>query len=831
MNIKSISLTSFLCSLLFCSFTAQAQNDLRPPAYPLISVDPYFSVWSMQDELNNGPTLHWTEQEHSLQGIIRVDGEPMYFLGQPIPRYETILPTVGNTRSWQYTFTKPGAGWQENSFNAEGWTTTQGAFSNFGTTPNAWETENIWVRRTFELEDLDSLNLENLMFYMYHDDNVEVYLNGVLAYELTGWVDEYRRIEIREEAKKVLKEGQNLLAIHCENTAGGAYLDAGLVEKQDPEVQVPRAEQTFVEVSATQTKYTFDAGDVELDLTFTAPLLPDNLELISRPANYLTFEVQSKDSQSHDVQLYLSAASNMAVNTASQPVVWQRMPSRDLDIMRLGSANQQVLGRKGDNVRIDWGYLYLASGKEGTSTRIAASEPSISDFVEDGTLDNDDAQDMPRAANSTNVTLATAFDFGTVSAQQKQWHAILAYDDIYAVEYFQQPLQAWWKRDGQSVVEMLEQAEGDYKQLMWETSRFDKQLFADAKAAGGEKYAELTELAYRQSVAAHKLVAGPDGTPLFFSKENFSNGSIGTVDVTYPSSPLFLYYNPTLLKGMLEPIFYYTESGRWTKPFPAHDVGTYPIANGQTYPEDMPVEEAGNMLIMTTAIAQAEGHAQFAEKHWEALSKWANYLMENGLDPKNQLSTDDFSGHLARNANLSVKAITGIAGYGKLAGMLGKEEISKKYLSAAKTMANKWMEMADGGNHYGLTFNQPNSTWSQKYNLVWDNMLGLNVFPDNINKTEIQYYLEQQNEYGLPLDNRETYTKSDWIVWTATLTDDDATFQKFINPMFRAFNETEDRVPMTDWYQTDSAEQVGFQARSVVGGYFMKMLEQKFLQQ
>ena len=168
----------------------------------------------------------------------------------------------------------------------------------------------------------------------------------------------------------------------------------------------------------------------------------------------------------------------------------------------------------------------------------------------------------------------------------------------------------------------------------------------------------------------------------------------------------------------------------------------------------------------------------------------------------------------------------GIAGYGKLAGMLGKKEIAEKYQQQAKQMAAKWVEMANDGDHFKLTFDKP-GTWSQKYNLVWDKLLKLNIFPKEVAEKEIAWYLKKQNTYGLPLDNRRTYTKSDWIIWTATLAEDLTTFQKFIDPEHKFVNETPNRVPMTDWYETPDASQVGFQARSVVGGYFIKILDQK----
>lgn len=232
------------------------------------------------------------------------------------------------------------------------------------------------------------------------------------------------------------------------------------------------------------------------------------------------------------------------------------------------------------------------------------------------------------------------------------------------------------------------------------------------------------------------------------------------------------------------------------------------------------------MLALTAAIAAMEGNAKYAEKHWEVLTTWTDYLVEYGLDPENQLCTDDFAGHFAHNVNLSVKAIMGVASYGKLADMLGKKDVAEKYTAKAKEMAQEWMKMADDGDHYRLTFDKP-GTWSQKYNLVWNKLLKMNIFPDEVARKEIAYYLGKQNKYGLPLDNRETYTKTDWIIWTATLADDKATFEKFIDPLHLFMNETVDRIPMSDWVFTDKPNYRGFKARSVVGGYYIKMLEEK----
>lgn len=806
-----------LLALFGC--TAAFAQERKAPAYPLVTHDPYFSIWSPSDSLNTSTTEHWTGAKQSLTGLISVDGKIYSFLGKSEKIYISVLPAADEKAQIQsYTEDKPADSWINTDFDDQAWKTAMGpAGSERAQAKTPWKTDEIWVRRTFMLSQLSG---NKLYLQIRHDDKATVYLNGKEIYTKAKLEGKFVYIPLDAAT---LKKGKNVLAIYAVNTGGPSFLDAGLVEEPAAKdaVQITDAVQKGLDFNATQTIYRFACGKADLTLTFTSPQLMNDLDLLSRPVTYISARVKSNDGVSHDVKLYFGASTNIAVHNPAQEVEAKKYTTAKLAVLKAGTVEQPMLIRKGDDVRIDWGYLYLAvpSQYKGTQS-ISTTADALKSFTAKPAAG-------PASLKGEKLMLNTVMAMGKVGSTAKEQFVMIGYDDVFALQYFKTNLRPWWNKDGKETIEnQMAIAASQYQAIMKKCAEFDLQLYADAVKSGGEKYAKLCVMGYRQAITAHKLVKSPQGELLFLSKENFSNGSIGTVDVTYPSAPLFLIYNPELLKGMMNGIFYFSETGKWAKPYSSHDLGTYPLANGQTYGEDMPVEESGNMIILAAAIAKAEGNAEYAKKHWKTLSIWADYLAQKGLDPENQLSTDDFAGHLARNANLSVKAIVALGGYGMMANMLGEKATGDKYTAMAKDMAMKWMQLADAGDHYALTFDNKN-TWSQKYNLVWDKVLNLDLFPKEVYSKEIKYYLGKQLKYGLPLDSRKTYTKSDWITWTATLADNKSDFEALIAPVYKYAVETPDRVPLSDWHETTDARRQNFTARSVVGGFYIKMLYDK----
>ena len=560
--------------------------------------------------------------------------------------------------------------------------------------------------------------------------------------------------------------------------------------------------QISLDITAMTSVYTFEASGIRLTARFFTPLFADDLMLISRPVSYLELSYEITDGKSHVLEAEIRASEELCLDAAREEPVALYVESLDggISAARIGNAVQSGLGWAGDDTRIHWGYFYLC--------------------VRDGLTD------YKKVRGETFVTAKIVLKENTPSL------FAFAYDDIESIEYFNKILKAYWKKDGMTIEQAICDAFNEYDTLLAREKVFSADLKEKSTAAGGEKYAEMLLLAYRQVLAAHKLVEDDEDGLLYISKECFSNGCAATVDVSYPSMPMFLYYNPELVNAMMRPVFHYANSDVWPFNFAPHDVGCYPRVNGQVYsngtdPEhQMPIEECGNVLVMTAAAALAKKDVSFFVENENTFVKWADYLVAHGADPENQICTDDFFKHLPHNCNLSVKAIMGIASMAIMLEMNGEIDGAQYYRKTAQDMANSWIERADNGDgSFRLAFDLPDS-YSQKYNMVWDKIFGTNLFPKDKIESEFASYKQYANAYGNPLDCRGSTSKTDWLTWTATLAESREDFEEFMAPVWRFFNETENRVPMADWYSTKTAARFYQQNRTVQGGMFIKLLEQ-----
>ncbi len=560
--------------------------------------------------------------------------------------------------------------------------------------------------------------------------------------------------------------------------------------------------QISLDITAMTSVYTFEASGVRLTARFFTPLFADDLMLISRPVSYLELSCESTDGTEHVLNAEICASEELCLDAArEEPVeVSLEFLNNGISAARIGNAVQTGLGGGGDDTRIHWGYFYLC--------------------VRDGSAD------CKKVRGETFVTAHIDMK------ENKSALFAFAYDDIESIEYFGKILKAYWKKYGKTIEQAVSDAFDDYDALIAREKTFSAELTEKATEAGGEKYAEMLSLAYRQVLAAHKLVEDENDGLLYISKECLSNGCAATVDVSYPSMPLFLCYNPELVNAMMRPVFHYAKSDVWPFNFAPHDVGCYPRVNGQVYSNgtdpdyQMPIEECGNMLVMAAAAAVAGKDISLFVENEYMFVKWADYLVSHGADPENQICTDDFFKHLPHNCNLSVKAVMGIASMAIMLDMNGETEAAQYYKKNAQDMANSWIERADNGDgSFRLAFDLPDS-YSQKYNMVWDKIFGTNLFPKDKIASEFASYGKYTNAYGNPLDCRGSTSKTDWLTWTATLAESKEDFEKFIAPVWRFFNETENRVPMADWYSTKTAARFYQQNRTVQGGMFIKLLEQ-----
>ena len=814
-------------------FTPVHQNALRLPAVPLITVDPYFCLWSKYDHLYDGSVTHWNGTKKPLNGAIYVDGKAYRFMGESM---EGIYPLAAE-EAWtgKYTNSKPSGSWTAIGYDDSSWKSGEapwgGGDDNYSkTVKTQWSGGNtdIYVRRTFNLDAIEPGALYYLMYK--HDDVFQLYVNGTQVVS-TGETWDVSGTAVRIDTG-LLREGENVIACHCHNTTGGAYVDMGIYLSV-----LEEAEQLSCTVTATSTYYTFRCGGIDLDVVFTTPQVMNDLVLFSTPIAYISYQARPNDKKLHNVRVFIQTSAEMAVRNTSQSTSTRRKTANGHEYFYAGNTTQNALSHTSD--LIDWGYLYVFGDKvPGHNLKLGKHDDMLREFASKGTVTSSIiSRESP---GGTYYSIIYNDSLGIVNSKGKRAFTMFGYDDTFSIEYFGTRRKGYWSNNGRTnITKRFDDLYENYDDIMRQCRNTDRIIYMDGYEVGGQMYAEILASVYRQTNAAHKLFTDTKGNLMFMSRENNSGGFINTLDVTYPSQPLYWIYSPALAKAMITPVFEYSALGKWNYDFPNHDLGHYPIANGNHYgnPADgsgstMPVEQSGNMLTLAAIIATQDGDLEYLRKYLPYMTKWANYLVENGKDPANQLCTDDFMGHSARNTNLAVKAIMGVMSYSEILRMLGDEEGAEEYKAKAKDMVTFWKRNAlvtSGNRHYLLNFGAKSDTWSTKYNLVWDKIWGWDIMSD-VRNTEISFYTNNKMQtFGLPLDSRGDYCKSDWQMWAMGFADLKTQRDKLINTLWKYINETTSRVPVSDNHNVKSGRQAMFQARSVVGGYWMRVFVEQFI--
>jgi hypothetical protein len=590
--------------------------------------------------------------------------------------------------------------------------------------------------------------------------------------------------------------------------------------------------QISVTTTATTSEFVLQQAGVELTVTFLSPVTPGDLKRQSQPLSYLALSARSIDGQAHTVALYLDISGEWASGDSGRSITWDQesFAAGSVNVVSLTftQSDPRVLAENADTA--EWGTIALSSpARTGLSWQIGADADVRAQAANHGVLLNTVDPDKPRAIRDRYPVFAFNLDLGSVgSGSSSPLVLSLGHLREPAVSYLTEQLAPLWKSYWPTGQEMIGAFHLDYVASVRRSARLDAKIKDDATRAGGVQYAAVCALAFRQAYAGTELVSR-NGVPWAFLKEISSDGNVLTIDVTYPCIPVFLYADPAYLGLILAPILDYVEHHGYPKVFAPHDLGSsYPNASGHldgTGEEDMPVEETANMLIMTAAYLARIPAAQrsaFAIAHYPILKQWADYLVENALDPNLQNQTDDFTGFIAHSVNLALKGIIGIGAMSQIATLAGKAADATSYLGTAKSYIGQWQTKATdtAGDHLKLAYDQ-DSTWSLKYNGYADRMLKTGLVPASVAATEAAWYLSRAATDGVPLDIRHQFTKGDWEMWTAAWLKDHTEIRDLlISGLYTFANSTPQRVPLSDWYDTVTNRQSGFQARPVVGGFF-----------
>ncbi|GAV98948.1 DUF1793-domain-containing protein [Lentinula edodes] len=597
-----------------------------------------------------------------------------------------------------------------------------------------------------------------------------------------------------------------------------------------------QATQQSFSFTSTQSTFVLSAGPIDVTVNFLSPVEPTDLVKQSVPFSYMAVSAASTDGATHSVQIYSDISAEWVSGDDSLTVNWTTTTG-DILTHQVQLTSPTLYGEVSDHTQ--YGSAFYSTPNTVSATYQTGQDIVVrAQFINNGVLANTEDTNFRAVSNDWPV-FGLAHNLGSVGSTESS-------PVIYSVGHIRDPaleyvvvggtqarsLYFWSEYSTPAAV--ISEFLGDYSAALTRATTFDAKVQSDASAISTE-YAGIVALSVRQSLGANEITISKESSGawntsdvMVFLKEISSDGNVNTVDVINPAWPIYLYTNPALGKYLLEGLFRYQETGLYPNKWSVHDLGaSYPKALGHNDGADeaMPVEECGNMLMMALSYAQKSGDNSQLAAYSNLLDQWTQYLISDSLIPGNQISTDDFAGSLANQTNLAIKGIVGIKAMSEIWGILGNTAQQSNYSSIASNYVTQWQTFATSttGPHLTLDYNDE-SSWGLSYNLFGDKLLGLNLFPASVYDEQTAWYPTVDNAFGVPLDTRHTYTKTDWQIWTSTLMTNTATRDIFIEAVYKWASSGTNNAPLGDWYDTIAGAPEGFRARPVVGGHLAHLV-------
>ncbi|KAK4866113.1 hypothetical protein LT330_008853 [Penicillium expansum] len=612
---------------------------------------------------------------------------------------------------------------------------------------------------------------------------------------LSAWMPS-DRVQQLPSAEPQFWAGQELGWSVIVRVNGQAYSLMGVPDPEESDIRpatVHRAEFT-----ATHSIFDLTAGTVAVTLDFFSPVSPSNYARQSLPFSYLTVHVCGARGQS--IQVYSDIDARW---TGRESRSQRDFEEQDGLIIYSLTVKDAPLYAEADDMAL-WGSAIFAS-RPSSFAQLSSLSGSPNDvrglFAKDGELSGEDD------AWGEGSVVALAHNLGKVTGGLSV-NFVVGYEREAAINYLGEEYTGFYRTEYPTTPSALSFFLDDYSSALLESLELDRELSALSTAAGGPKYADILALSTRQAYGGIDLVIPNDsldtGEVLAFIKELSSDGNINTIDVITPAFPIYYVMDPDYIRLLLEPVMKYLAAGRWHLPYTIHDLGAqYPHAIGHDdqEAEPMPIEECGNLLILAAAYVRATGDLDWTLQYMEVFQKYADYLVDNSINIADQLSSNDAAGPLANETNLAIKAAVGLKAFGEMSGYGFYSRVGEEH---ANILFQKGLGTDKDQTHFVLEYPDWPNTWKTPYNLFPDVLLGLETFSDAAYQMGGRFFTTVRGEYGVPLDNRQDWAKSDWNMWLAG-TFETSTRDEFVDDLWSFMTNGKHNWPFSDRYVATSA--------------------------